>query len=471
METDIKRFQIIYEIAMSIGRSLDLEQMLKQSLSVFIDKLNCSAGGIFLYVKPGHLQPKLRTFLLPRIFAGSEEYNELTDIINRMISERIVSDNEELFPPKLLTIGSSQNLVLEIPETGFIFLNKTDSKFDRELVSPLQELTGRLSVACIACYQKDALIQSQYDLELRIAHRTRELESSNNELKKAYDELQKAQNQLVLSEKMASIGQLAAGVAHEINNPTGYISSNLHTMTEYVNIIETFYELTSKLVSGFTPDTDPESTEITGIIKALIEKEDLPFVIKDSKQLLEESIDGADRIKEIVAGLRKFGRSDNSDFQEADVNQAIEDALRLTWNELKYKCEVDKKLGKLKPIPCKADQLTQVFINILVNASQAIESHGKVTIESRLENDMIIIRISDDGKGIPEENLTRLFDPFFTTKEVGKGTGLGLSISHGIIQKHGGIIEVESKEGNGTTFIIKLPVSSKIPGNQASPSF
>ena len=447
---------IFYEIAMSIGKSLDLEDMLKQAITVILRKLNYSAGGVHLYMRPGNLQPKLRSFLIPRIFAGSDEFAAITEIVEELTSKRLNNDDPGLFEPCQFKIGTSYILIMEMPETGFIFFDNQISEYDKSVIMPLQELVGRLSAACIACYQNDALIQSQYDLELRIAHRTKELEESNTELKDAYEKLQKAQKQLIHSEKMISLGQLAAGVAHEINNPTGYIQSNLHTMAEYLDIIEEFYRLTTDLVSGNAEDPDGTSEKI----RRLAEDEDMEFIINDAEGLVKDSIDGSDRIKEIVTGLRNFGRSDDdSDFTLSDPNDSIEDALRLTWNELKYKCEVEKDLGALVEIPCRTDQLTQVFVNMLVNAVQAIESHGKIRVESRLEKKSIVIKISDNGKGIPEEYLSKLFDPFFTTKKIGQGTGLGLSISHGIIEAHGGSIEVDSSPGVGTTFTIMLPIS------------
>ena len=456
MKTDSKsQEEILYEIVMSIGHSLELEDMLNQSVPVFLNKLECTAAGAFFYVKPGKLQPKLRRFLIPRVFSGTPEYSEISESANSLMSRRILSDDQALFPPVRIRHKSGSTVILEIPEIGFFFLSRDGGEFSEKLITALQQPLTHLSQACISCYQNDALIQSQYDLELRIAHRTKELEKRNNELKQAYEKLQNAQRQLIHSEKMASVGQLAAGVAHEINNPTGYIASNLETMTEYIDTIDAFFNLSNQLASD--GNSLPKKELISKIIE-LKKEADLDFIMNDSKALLEESIAGAHRIRDIVSGLKNFVRDEDSHFKKADVNSAIEEALRFTWNELKYKSKIEKKLGELPEIYCKKEQLIQVFVNILVNASQAINEHGRIMIESYEQEEQIIIKFSDTGHGIPEEHLSKLFDPFFTTKEIGEGTGLGLSISHGIIEKHGGSIGVESSPDEGTCFTIILPV-------------
>ena len=261
IEHSIEQIHVYYEIAMSIGKSMDLDKMLRESLSVFLDELDCIAGGVFLYVRPGQLQPKLRSFLIPRIYSGTKEYSWISETIDNLIKQRITSEDSKLISPIKYKLESTYILIMEMPETGFIFFCNENREFDTELVDTLQELNSRLASACLACYQNDALIQSQYDLELRIAHRTQEIESRNDELRAAYDKLQKAQKQLIHSEKMVSLGQLAAGVAHEINNPTGFISSNLHTMSEYFNSIETFYELVLDLLKKIPENSSSQLKE------------------------------------------------------------------------------------------------------------------------------------------------------------------------------------------------------------------
>jgi len=292
------------------------------------------------------------------------------------------------------------------------------------------------------------------NLEKKVAERTEEIQL-------AYDKLKQAQSQVLQSEKMASIGQLAAGVAHEINNPVGFVKSNLGTLAEYMEILkkvlERYASLAERIKEGQTGDSEA-IREVLEQIEELDREEDLNYILSDLDSLIKESSDGVQRVKEIVQNLKSFARVDESESKEADINEGIEATLKVVWNELKYKTTVIKNLRPLPHIHCNPGQLNQVFMNLLVNAAQAIPERGEIRIDTEATEDKIVIRISDTGSGIPEENMSKLFDPFFTTKPVGKGTGLGLSISYGIIQKHKGTIEVASRLGEGTTFTIQLPI-------------
>jgi len=302
------------------------------------------------------------------------------------------------------------------------------------------------------------LRRSFNSMQESLREKTCELEDSNSKLKKTNTNLINTQKQLVHSEKMASIGQLAAGVAHEINNPTGFVSTNLQTMTEYLDVYKKLFHQMDEMISSINNEkAEDEYSEILKTIELIKDEEDFPFILEDSFHLLEESLDGASRIKKIVQDLRNFARPESQDFRLADITVAIEDALRLTNNELKYKCEVVKELVELPKILCRIDQLTQVFVNLFVNAVQAIDDHGILTVKSDMDSEFIIVTVCDTGSGISKGDIPKLFDPFFTTKDVGKGTGLGLAISYGIIEKHSGTIEVSSTPGEGTCFLIKIP--------------
>ncbi|MEA3221565.1 MAG: ATP-binding protein [Thermodesulfobacteriota bacterium] len=280
----------------------------------------------------------------------------------------------------------------------------------------------------------------------------KELESKNKELENAHAELKALHAKILQSEKMAAIGQLAAGIAHEINNPMGFISSNLGTLNKYVDRLTSFIEIQSEVI---------ESLNGKDALEGLEQKKKelkLDYIIKDIKDLIDESSDGAGRVKKIVQDLKSFSRVDEEEYKHADINECIETTINIIWNELKYKCTVKKEYGDIPSTKCYPQQLNQVFMNLLVNASQAIEKKGEITIKTWLEDGSINVSISDTGCGIPEENLGKLFEPFFTTKEVGKGTGLGLSITYDIVKKHGGEIKVESQVGKGTTFTINIPV-------------
>lgn len=278
------------------------------------------------------------------------------------------------------------------------------------------------------------------------------LESEHVELQKAYAELKTAQSQILQQEKMASIGQLAAGVAHEINNPMGFISSNLSTLGKYIDRLKEFIAAQSTAI---------ETSAQQAVKEELNEKKKrlkIDYVIEDSCQLLSESLEGAERVKKIVQNLKAFSRVDEAERKAADINAGIESTLNIVWNELKYKATVKKEYGDIPSAVCSLGQLNQVFMNILVNAAHAIEKQGEIIIKTWHENNNIFISISDTGSGIPSDKLNRIFEPFYTTKEVGKGTGLGLSIAYDIVKKHNGDITVESEVGKGTTFTVKIPV-------------
>lgn len=285
-----------------------------------------------------------------------------------------------------------------------------------------------------------------------------ELYKSKEELEQINRRLRENQAQLVQSEKMAAIGQIAAGVAHEINNPVAFVMSNLRTMSKYVETFKKLlaqYEALGTAVRGGNSDAQREALARAETLAA---EGDLAYILKDVDHLLTESIDGTERVREIVQSLKSFARLDEADVKEANINDGIEATLKIIWNELKYKCQVHKKLGQLPLIRCYPGQLNQVFMNVLMNAAQAIADQGEITIETEATDSHIVIRVSDTGCGIASQHISELFTPFFTTKPVGHGTGLGLSISYGIVKKHNGTIEVQSEPGRGSTFKICLPI-------------
>lgn len=290
---------------------------------------------------------------------------------------------------------------------------------------------------------------------LELEKRTVELEKEKKRLKEAYVKLNQMQGQLLQSEKLASLGQLAAGVAHELNNPISFVNSNLGTLAEYVKEIKKLLEKYEKMEGIIRGDKSKQN--LSQEIDELKEQIDLDFVLGDFDKIISESQDGTQRVKSIVQNLRDFSHVDKGEFKFVDINQGIESTLNIVWNELKYKAEVIKEYGDIPQIECLPQQLNQVFMNLLLNAAQAITAHGQIKIKTYRRDEDIIIEISDTGIGIPKDNIARIFEPFFTTKEVGKGTGLGLSVAYGIVQKHNGKIEVESEVNKVTTFRVILP--------------
>lgn len=283
-------------------------------------------------------------------------------------------------------------------------------------------------------------------------HDLTEIKQVSEELVVAYQELKATHSQLLQQEKMASIGQLAAGVAHEINNPMGFISSNLGTMVKYLERLEGFLEIQSAGIGEVAPE------QVRQELAEARKKFKVDYILSDARNLLSESQDGAERVRSIVQNLKSFSRVDDAKATYVDLNDCLESTVTIAWNELKYKTTLVRDYGDLPQVKCRPQQMNQVFLNMLVNAAHAIEKQGEIAIRTRREGDEVLIAFSDTGSGIPDEIKSRIFEPFFTTKEVGKGTGLGLSISYDIIKKHKGSIEVESSVGEGTTFTIRLPI-------------
>lgn len=262
-----------------------------------------------------------------------------------------------------------------------------------------------------------------------------------------------AQEKLLQSEKMASIGQLAAGVAHEVNNPIGYVHSNLGTLQEYLNSLFALVDAYERAMRGGDP------AAMRAEVDAARERLDIDFISRDLPQLMTESREGIERVKRIVLDLKDFSRSDREGgWKLTDLHASLDSTINIVWNELRYKARLEKHYGSLPMIECLPSELSQVFMNLLLNAGQAIEGQGRITVSTGREGDSVWVEVGDSGSGIPPAQLQRIFDPFFTTKPVGSGTGLGLSISYGIVAKHGGRIDVESEPGQGSRFRVLLPV-------------
>ncbi len=348
--------------------------------------------------------------------------------------------------------------------------------------APLRDAEGNV-VAAIEVFQditqrKQTEIgsyQAQINLEHLITQRTEQLAQANSrleddigqrevaeaellrrnaELTELNAKLSMAQEQLMQSEKLASIGQLAAGVAHEINNPIGYIFSNFNTLSTYI------VNLFDMLAAYENAEKSIKEPGVRAGLEAMREKVELDFLKEDIPVLMDESKEGIVRVRKIVQDLKDFSRVHGTqDWQWANLHQGIDSTLNIVSNEVKYKADVVKHYGDIPDIECLPSQINQVVMNMLVNAAHAIgPERGTITIKTENQGENVLLEISDTGSGISKENLSRIFDPFFTTKPVGQGTGLGLSLSYGIIQKHNGQIEVESEAGLGTCFRIVLPV-------------
>jgi len=336
---------------------------------------------------------------------------------------------------------------------------------------------------------EEALRRAHSDLEHLVLSRTAELEQANlrlaedvlnreraegvllgrnAELNELNSRLNEAQEQLLQSEKMASIGQLAAGVAHEINNPIGYVHSNIGSLEGYLDDIFRILDAYAGAEAAMLVEL-PACAELAQLKAEL----GLDFLREDIPKLMAESKEGISRVRKIVQDLKDFSHVDsNQEWKWADLHHGLESTLNVVNNEIKYKAEVIKEYGVLPQVECLPSEINQVFLNLLVNAAHAIaeDERGTITLRSGCDEQCVWVEVADTGGGIAPENLKRIFDPFFTTKPIGKGTGLGLSLSYGIIKKHGGRIEVDSEVGRGTTFRVILPLQQNHePSQEGAP--
>jgi signal transduction histidine kinase len=305
---------------------------------------------------------------------------------------------------------------------------------------------------------RNLLLVKEYEefLKNHNEHLERQVKERIAELEKAHIELRSAQARLLEQEKMATIGMLMAGIAHEINNPVGFITSNLGSLKKYGERLTEFISGQDEAIQagGLAPLVGEQVISLRHKLK-------ISRILRDLPELIEECAEGAERIKKIVQDLKCFSRTDTTDEALTDINQCLESALAIVHNELKYKATVRCEYGELSPTIGNAQKLGQVFINLLINAGHAIDEQGEITVRTQQENDWIFVEISDTGCGIPEDIRQRIFEPLFTTKEIGKGTGLGLAICQEIVNKHGGKLDLVSETGKGSTFTVSIPLVTK----------
>ena len=319
----------------------------------------------------------------------------------------------------------------------FLISNENTKFYQPEDITLLTTVANQASLAIENnLYIEETKILTKSLTESQVQKRyVNELEAKNRNLEELFDELKETQSQLIQSEKMSSLGQLVAGIAHELNNPIGYLYANMKELQKYINLLK-------------------QSDE--GKIGASAE-----YIKADIDQLILDSVEGGERVKTIVENLRKFSRLDEAEFKYADIHEGLNSTIMLIEKELDDRIKLHKDYSDIPSISCMPGHLNQVFLNILLNAIQAIDSDGNIWISTAIKDNKVVIKFKDDGKGISKTHINKIFEPFFTTKPVGTGTGLGLSISYGIIQEHGGDIKVKSENKSGTTFIISVPYKPK----------
>lgn len=410
---------------------------------------------------------------LGRVFYGRER-PVMADLIVDSAMEAIVADLYQNSYRSSLTVPEAYEAEGFFPKLG------SGGRWLHFIAAPLRDSAGTL-VGAIETVQditqkklaEDALMVAQLEVEKTVDERTAELARANSllhadaqrrelveqalrerneDLRALNDKLSSAQEHLIQSEKLASIGQLAAGVAHEINNPIGYIFSNFGTLEKYLADLFSMLEAYEA-----APIEQAENQHSLALLRMTL---DIDFLKEDIPTLMKESKEGIVRVRKIVQDLKDFSHVDATlEWQFADLNQCIDSTLNVVNNEIKYKADVVREYGNLPAVQCMASQINQVVMNLLVNAAHAIgPDRGNITVRTGHADGKAWFEVSDTGSGIPEEVLPRIFDPFYTTKPVGKGTGLGLSLSYGIIQKHHGAIDVTTEKGKGTSFRVTLPM-------------
>lgn len=481
-----------------------INKLINEPLEALLTATQKIALGDTTYKLPIDRQDEIGHFA--RSFAGMIETikhttvdkNQMMQILENMVSSVITispemtietvngatcailgfSREELIGKPMTVLFGKQENeqrvpehIVQWVNKNGFIFGMEENfvSKFDREIpvvisASAMREKDGRLkSIICVAVHNTQ-----RKRIENQLRQTNKELISNETKLKEAFLQVQQAnrdlkqtQAQLLQNEKLASLGHLAAGIAHEINNPVAFINNNLEVLDEYNNKFLSYFKAIEQVKKAIRENSITYAQELLGDLSNLEEQMQLDFISKDIDDLLKESLSGTERIRKIVTDLKTFARADGEKMDYVSIEPVLDSITSIVNNEIKYKAQLVKKYSTTSKISINPQRVGQVFINLIINAAQAINSQSGVIEVSNYEQDgFVCVGIKDNGCGIPEENLKHIFDPFFTTKPVGQGTGLGLSISYDIMKKHGGSIDVTSVVGEGTTFIVKFPVKT-----------
>jgi len=439
--------------ARDVQHEHEVEDALAQTLSRLQTTLESTGNGILVIDWHGRITSMNRLFSrmwhIPEALLHAEDDAAILDFLCSQVAET------EVCRARLTELAAEE-------ETTDRFHLKSGQVF--ECVSRPQRLGERI-IGRVFGYNditerqraEEALRESRDRLEARVVERTAELLTANATLEEEkarqqelIDKLGAAQSQLLQAEKMASVGVLAAGVAHEINNPIAFVNTNMGTLQVYSRGLLKLLAAYEELETGLPPDARER-------LHALKHEVDAEYLRDDIGDLLAESLEGLERVKNIVQDLKDFSHVSESDRQWASLERGLDSTLNLVANDIKYKAEVVKEYAGIPQIECLASQLNQVFMNLLMNAGHAIPERGRITIRTGFDERQVWVEVEDTGHGIKPENLGRIFEPFFTTKPVGKGTGLGLSLSYGIVHKHGGTITVRSEVDKGTVFRVNLP--------------
>jgi signal transduction histidine kinase len=464
--TTIEQLSLLSELAAAVGATLDVEKIYEQTLERLVHGMGYQ-GAYLSVVDPdrrvvrghrmaGSVEQEARframEFALDDPRAGSARV-AVTGL--PLVVDDVDMPDQPIDAPSVRALGLRSVVMVPLRVKGKVFgvLSVASSEPGRVGTADMELLSNVANHVALAVDRAESfqtIEELSRGLEDKVRVRTEQLGTANEELQAAYRDLQATQMQLIQREKMASMGQLVAGVAHELNNPIGFVYSNVTTLEDFVKRLRGMLEVYRGL--SLSPADQAQ-------IQAEWEHRKIDYALRYLDSMTQGIREGAERARKIVRDLRVFARSQDDVWQPVDLNEEIESSLTLLNHLLKDRVVVHRKLGDLPHVECIRSSIDQVFLNLLANAAQAIEGRGAITIETRREDGMAVVSIADTGPGIAADVIGRIFDPFFTTKTVGEGTGLGLSISYQIVKKHGGEILAESPAGGGAVFTVRLPIA------------
>ncbi len=465
LETKIEQLSLLIDLSGVVNATLDTEKIYEQALDRLVHRMGFQAANLFL-VDPS------RGVVRAHRSAGDEPHRALEEIEFRLDAADsltaevarnglpvIVNDVETTPIPlhlptvRALNVRSLVAVPLRVNDRIFGVLgvvSSTPGRFADADVDLLAAVANNVALAVDRAESFQTIEDLSRGLEDKVRVRTEQLRAANEELASAYRELQSTQMQLIQREKMASVGQLVAGVAHELNNPIGFIYSNIGTLEDFVTRLRTMLE-----VYRAAPLTEPTRA----VVQQRWDGLKVDYALRYLDSMIQGIREGAERSRKIVRDLRVFARGQDEAWQSVDLHEEIESSLTLLSHLLKDRVTVERHFGALPSVECIRSQIDQVFLNLLANAGQAIAGAGRITIETAVDDGHAVVTIADSGPGIPAAVLGRIFDPFFTTKPVGEGTGLGLSISYEIVKKHGGELRAESPAAGGAVFTLRIPMT------------
>jgi signal transduction histidine kinase len=466
LETKIEQLSLLIDLAAAVNATLDPEKIYEQTLQRLVHRMGYQSAYLLLVDSARQV---IRAHRSAGAGSGRPEFERVEFPLDdpHYASARVatsgvplvIDDVETTTVPvdlptaRKLGIRSVVMVPLRLKDRIFGVLSVTSSEpggvgeADLELLSAV---ANHVALAVDRAESFQTIEELSRGLEDKVRVRTEQLRTAHEETQAAYRELQATQMQLIQREKMASVGQLVAGVAHELNNPIGFVYSNVTTLEDFIRRLRGMLEVyrTAPLPVGERERIESEWSS-----------RKVDYALKYLDSMTQGIKEGAERARKIVRDLRVFARSQDDVWQSVNLHEELESSLTLLNHLLKDRVTVHRKFGDLPPVECIRSNVDQVFLNLLANAAQAITGPGAITIETRAEGRHAVVVISDTGPGIPADITGRIFDPFFTTKPVGEGTGLGLSISYEIAKKHGGDIHAESAPGGGAVFALRIPIA------------